>query len=40
MGNQQQERRYLQGGFQASRIKDETVKNDRGEELGEVDDLV
>jgi sporulation protein YlmC with PRC-barrel domain len=27
-------------GFRASRIIDETVKNDRGEELGEVDDLI
>jgi sporulation protein YlmC with PRC-barrel domain len=30
----------LREGYRASRIIDETVKNDRGEELGEVDDLI
>jgi sporulation protein YlmC with PRC-barrel domain len=36
----QSEKVYLQGGFRASRIIDATVRNNRGEEVGEVDDLI
>jgi sporulation protein YlmC with PRC-barrel domain len=39
-GNPQQERMYLQKGFRASKIIDQTVRNAQGEELGEVDDLI
>jgi len=39
-GNPQAERMYLQKGLRASKIIDQTVKNDGGEELGEVDDLI
>jgi sporulation protein YlmC with PRC-barrel domain len=35
-----QEKSYLQEGFRASKIIDQTVKNAQGEELGEVDDLI
>lgn len=38
--NQQQEKMRFQGGVGASRIMDHSVMNDRGEELGEVDDLI
>jgi sporulation protein YlmC with PRC-barrel domain len=37
---QQSGKMDLRGGIRASRIIDETVKNDRGEEVGEVDDLI
>ena len=40
MGGQSQEKIYLQEGFRASKIIDQTVKNAQGEELGEVDDLI
>jgi len=39
-GNPQAERMYLQKGLRASKIIDQTVKNDGGEELGEIDDLI
>jgi sporulation protein YlmC with PRC-barrel domain len=39
-GKQQKERMYLQEGFRASKIIDQTVKNAQGEEVGEVDDLI
>jgi sporulation protein YlmC with PRC-barrel domain len=39
-GSLQQERMYLQEGFRASKIIDQTVKNALGEKLGEVDDLI
>lgn len=39
-GNPQAEGMYLQKGLRASKIIDQTVKNDGGEELGEVDDLI
>jgi sporulation protein YlmC with PRC-barrel domain len=39
-GIEQKERMFLQEGFRASKIIDQTVKNARGEDLGEVDDLI
>ena len=39
-GKQQKERMFLQEGFRAGKIIDQTVKNAQGEELGEVDDLI
>jgi len=40
MESQQHEEMYLREGLRASKIIDESVKNTRNEELGEVDDLI